>query len=298
MSPQKDDLRQAFGLGQAHPALVAPTTLTAAEDDTCRTEEVHFDLGSAGFARAFWCRPTRTTGPSPAVLVIHAHGDRYDIGAAELVHGRPALFAPTGPALAARGIASLCLDMPCFGSRSGQSESAAAKALLWEGRSLAGQMLAENLAALDWLAAQPEVDADRIGVFGLSMGATLAYWLGALDARLRAVAHLCCLADFRTLIALGQHDLHGIYLTVPGLLAHASNGQIAGLIAPRAQFIGLGDLDPLTPPAATAPALDAVRTAYAAQGGRLVIHREPASGHVETPAMHRAMLDFFTSTLA
>ena len=77
----------------------------------------------------------------------------------------------------------------------------------------------------------------------------------------------------------------------------AGNGQIAGMVAPRAQFIGLGDLDPLTPPEAMAVALAQVEAAYAAAGGRLVIHREPASGHVETPAMRAAMLDFMSEAL-
>lgn len=298
MTLHNEDLWQAFGLCDPVPMISAQSLGVAVEDATCRAEELRLSIGADQMARAYWCRPQDTTGPTPAVLLIHAHGNRYDIGAAEVINGRPALFAPTGRALAARGIASLCLDMPCFGSRAAQSETATTKALLWEGRSLAGQMLAENLAAVQWLAARPEVRADRIGVFGLSMGATLAYWLGALEPRLRAVAHECCFADYRQLIALGQHDLHGIYLTVPGLLARASNGQIAGRIAPRAQFIGLGDLDPLTPPAATAPALDQVRAAYAQHGGRLAIHREAASGHIETPAMHRAMLDFMASALA
>lgn len=297
MSHSRNDLLSAFGITLPVPPLSAQPGSTVIDDATCRAEDLQMQLGQERI-RAFWCRPAEAKGPTPAVLIIHAHGNRYDIGAAEVIHGRPALFAPTGRALAARGIASLCLDMPCFGSRAGVTESAATKALLWEGRSLAGQMLAENLAAVDWLAAQPDVQANRLGVFGLSMGATLAYWLGALDPRLRAVAHECCFADYRQLIALGQHDLHGIYLTVPGLLAHASNGQIAGQIAPRAQFIALGDLDPLTPPQAADPALKEVRAAYAAQGGRLVIHREPASGHIETEAMHRAMLDFMQSALA
>lgn len=267
------------------------------DDQICATELL-FDLGTGATTRAFWCRPPGLHGPVPAVLILHAHGNRYDIGAAEVLDGRPALFAPPARAFAARGIASLCLDMPCFGSRAGISESAATKALLWEGRSLAGQMLAENLAAVDWLAARADVRADRIGVFGLSMGATLAYWLAALDPRLHAVAHLCCFADFRQLIALGQHDLHGIYLTVPGLLARASNGTIAGQIAPRAQFIGLGDQDPLTPPQAVDGALMQVQSAYAQRGGQLVIHREPDTGHVETKAMHHAMLAFMENALA
>lgn len=292
----EDTLTAAFGINLLAP-IVAEERGTLVNDAACHATGLRMQVGDAKDVRAIWCRPAQQDGPVPAVLIIHAHGGRYDIGAAEVIDGRPALFAPTGRALAARGIASLCLDMPCFGSRSAQTESAATKALLWEGRTLAGQMLAENIAAIDWLVARADVRADRIGVFGLSMGATLGYWLGALDTRVRAVAHECCLADFRQLIALGQHDLHGIYLTVPGLLAHASNGQIAGMIAPRAQFIGLGDLDPLTPPQAADTALAEVQAAYVAQGGRLLIHREPASGHIETKAMHRAMLDFMASTL-
>lgn len=252
--------------------------------------------------RALRCRPAGRAGALPAVLVLHAHGGRHDIGRHELLNGRPALHAPIGPALAAHGIQTLCVDMPTFGARAGSGpdggEGAAAKAALWQGRSLAGQMVGESHAALSWLAGQGDVRADRIGVFGLSMGATLGYWLAAVDSRVRALAQDCCLADFATLVASGAHDRHGTYLTVPGLLSTASNGRIAGMVAPRAQFIGLGDDDPLTPPHAADTALAEVRRAYAARGGRLVIHREPGSGHVETAAMRAGMLAFFARELA
>ena len=193
----------------------------------------------------------------------------------------------------------LAIDMPCFGGRAGVTESAAAKAALWHGRSLAGQMLGELSSALDWLAAEPGTDAGRIGVFGLSMGATLGYWLGAVEPRLGAVAHLCCFADFGPLIEAGAHDRHGIYLTVPGLLEVATNGEIAGLIAPRPQFVGLGDADALTPPAAVDPALAALCAAYRAAGAEaaLRVHREPDTGHVETPAMRSELLAFLRETL-
>ncbi len=242
------------------------------------------------------CRPSGP-GPWPAVLVIHAHGGRYAIGCDELTEGRPALPRPLGPELAAAGIASICLDLPCFGLRAGVSESAVAKAALWAGRSLAGQMLGECKAALDWLEAQPWVRRGRIGVFGISMGCTLGYWLGGIDPRVRALVQECCLADFDALIATGAHDRHGIYLTVPGLPALAPNGVIAGLMAPRAQFIGLGDLDPLTPPAAADIALAQVEAAYGRKGGRLVIHREKAEGHRETEAMRAAAVGFLTAEL-
>ena len=67
---------------------------------------------------------------------------------------------------------------------------------------------------------------------------------------------------------------------MPGLLGVASNGEIAGLIAPRPQFVGLGDADPLTPPEAVAPALASLGAAYAAAGAAaaLRVHLEPGSG--------------------
>ena len=102
-----------------------------------------------------------------------------------LIDGRPAWLDPPGLALARRGFVALSIDMPTFGSRSGVTESAAAKAALWHGRTLFGQMLGEQAAALTWLAARPDVDQARIGMVGISMGATLAYFLAALDPRWR-----------------------------------------------------------------------------------------------------------------
>lgn len=243
---------------------------------------------------ALFIRP-QSAGPYPAVLYIHAHGHRYAIGAEELLDGRPAL--PCGayaPDLAASGMAALCLDLPCFGARQHHSESALAKRLLWQGDTLFGVMLRELAGALDYLATRADVDATRIGALGLSMGATLAWWLAALDERVRAVAELCCLAEMARLIERGAHDLHGLYLTVPGLAAHHTTQDIAALIAPRPHLCAIGRLDPLTPEAAVDPLLDHLRGVYSAMGAADAFETviEHDSGHVETPKMRRAVLTF------
>ena len=240
-------------------------------------------------------------GPFPAVLYCHAHGHDYTIGKRELVDGRRALPAgPYGPALAARGILSLCIDQPGFDARAADSESSLAKRFLWHGDTLFGSMLRELAAALDHLAARDDVDASRIATLGISMGASTAWWLAALDERVAAVAELCCLADVGELVRADAHDAHGIYLTVPGLLARCRTADVAGLICPRPHLVGIGDRDPLTPPAAVDAVLEPLARRYAAagRGDALEIVRSADTGHVETPAMRAAVLDFLARRLA
>jgi dienelactone hydrolase len=229
------------------------------------------------------------------ILYCHAHGHRYDIGRRELVEGRPAVAPAFGPELARAGFTVLCPDMPGFGDRRHEgTESALAKAALWRGETLLGMMLADLMRALDVLEEMPGIET--MGVFGMSMGATLAYWLAALDQRVSAVAHVCAFSNIGPLIQSGAHDLHGIYMTVPGLLPETDMGDIAAAIAPRPQFIASGARDPLTPEAALAPALERVRDAYRG-GGPLTVMTLADAGHALVPEMRAAVIAFLKSAL-
>lgn len=288
----KDDLR--FRLAQTFRIGGVRLTLTAARSKGAGRVSLTF-RSSNGEEIGGWLTLPDAPPPWPVVLVIHAHGNRYHIGAEELVEGRPAQTRPLAPDLAAQGLAALCLDLPCFGARADISESAAAKAALWQGWSLAGQMLAELSAQVDWLSADARFGA--IGVYGMSMGATLGYWLAAVEPRIAALAQLCCLADIDGLIATSAHDLHGIYLTVPGLPAIARNGVIAGLVAPRPQLVCIGALDPLTPKDALSVALADLRTGYVDAPDKLKVMIDPDVGHIETPAMRDRVLGFLRTAL-
>jgi hypothetical protein len=288
-------------LGDAPPLRLRLTERTPVPaSPAMRAERLTFASSGGETLRGFLAGPPGPWAGLPAVLAIHAHGGRYHIGADELLQGRPALRAPAyGEAFAAEGVLSLMIDLPCFGARQHHSEQTLAKALLWQGQTLFGAMLAELFGALDVMSGMPEIDPARLGAFGLSMGATLAFWLGALRPEVKAVAHLCCFADLATLVESGAHDLHGLYMTVPGLLPAFRTGEIAGLIAPRPQLACMGLVDPLTPPLAVERGVADLRAAYAAAGAseRLSTLVSPDTGHVETPAMRAAVLDFFRREL-
>ncbi|KRA45506.1 alpha/beta hydrolase family protein [Devosia sp. Root635] len=293
MSITRARFRDLIGLEEP---VVSPIARRAEAADGYVVEHLRLRLGDTE-VRGILTRPTDNAARLPAILYGHSHGGGYAIGASELLDGREYLLDPLGPAFARAGYVTLCIDMPVFGERATVSEGSAAKALLWQGKSLFGQMLSDHSAALSYLAGRDDVDAARIGAFGISMGCVLSYWLAAMDERIAAVAHLCCFADFRTMIELGAHDGHGIYLTVPGLLAEADGGSIAALIAPRPQLVCIGEADSLTPPAAVARAWAELEPAYADRRDRLELVSEPGIGHRETPRMRDAMLAFFATHL-
>jgi len=286
------DLHALLGGDPGAAGLRGVTRIAARDHEGWVLEDLRLETGGAEPVPAWFLRPPEGAAPVPAVLYCPAHGNNYPVGRDELIVGRPALIAPYADDLIGLGCAALCLEMPCFGLRQDPGEDVRAKAHLWAGTNLFGQMLAELSAGLDLLSGHRAVARDRIGTLGLSMGGTHAWWLAALDRRVRAASALCCMADLDALISGGGHDLHGIYMMVPGLAARHRTGRIAGLTAPRALQIAVGLADPLTPPGAFAVARRDLEHAFTMAPNRLSFHVEPGLGHQETPAMRRAVLAF------
>ena len=104
-------------------------------------------------------------------------------------------------------------------------------------------MVRDDLIALDYLAARPDVDARRIGATGMSMGSTRTWWLAALDERVAATVGVACLTRAQDLLAHGALRRHGIYYFVPGLLRHLDTEAVVSLIAPRPLLTLTGDRD-------------------------------------------------------
>ncbi|UZD92284.1 alpha/beta hydrolase family protein [Cognatishimia activa] len=295
----RDDLGQLLGPSFLQKGLMNPETIGIKEAFGWVLETLRFTAPDGEAVQAYFFRPPEGTAPVPAVIYAHAHGNRYAFGKDELFEGRPTLQGAYAKVLMTAGIAALCIEMPCFGDRQQPDESTRAKAKLWRGDTLFGQMLSEQRAGLDFLENHPAIDKSHLGAIGFSMGSTLTFWLAALDHRIRAAAALCSFADLDTLIQTGAHDGHGIYMSVPGLTQAASTGEIAGLTAPRALQICAGLKDWSTPSEALRIGLQDLEAAYRSQDAleHLYVHIDPDCDHAETPEMRADVLSFLKKEL-
>ncbi len=273
-------------------------------------EKLVFENGAGAQVFGHLLLPERLRAPAPALLYLHLHGGRYDLGKDELFRDDVLGFAP-GPALAAAGYVVLCIDAYCFGERQHQgplgleeggaaAEQALFKQFIWRGSTLWGMMLRDDLLALSHLAARPEVDPGRIGAVGMSMGGSRATWLAALDDRVRALAPIAQMTRWTDFAASGRYNLHSIYYYVPGMLASSIDMEhLAALAAPRPQCILIGDDDPLSPIAGVRRVIDEAGAVYRALGAadRFEAHLYPGLGHRYTPAMFSTMLAFMNRHL-
>ena len=246
--------------------------------------------------------PDRRQTPAPGLLFIHWHGGMYDLGKEQLLRGAAAQPA-YAPVCAEKGLVTLAIDSWCFGERKHEAdgrtgEEDAFKLMLWRGQVLWGMMMFDELRALSYLAARPEVDPHRLGAFGMSMGSTKAWWLAAFDPRVRLCLDVCCLTDYQELIKSRNLKGHGIYYYVPSLLKHFDTAQINELIVPRPRLSVNGRLDPLTPPAGVERIREHLMPLYAKYGNAKDCRIELFDcAHVELPEMRALILEWLSTYL-
>jgi len=262
-------------------------------------EKLLLDLNGIEPVPTYFVYPQGQRGPFPAILYNHAHGGDYVLGKDELIKGRNALQKPPyAEELTRRGYCALCIDTWCFGERRGRSESETFKQMLWSGQVLWGMMVYDSLRAIDYLASRSDVDIDRLGTMGISMGSTMAWWTAALDTRIKVCVDICCLTDYQALIESRGLDGHGIYYYVPNLLKYFTTADINKLIVPRAHLSLAGNFDRLTPPKGldriNAELQKAYSTENTRQAWRLIRYN---TGHFETAAMRKEIVSFLEQWL-
>lgn len=295
----RDSLYKLLGRVPERNRPIKATLVSTEERDGIIIEKLMLDLNGLEEVPAYFTRPVSSAGKLPVVLFNHSHFGQYEVGKNEFIKGRKEMQSPAyAIALAKMGYAGLCIDAWGFGERSGRPEADIFKEMLWKGRVMWGMMVYDNLRALDYLAARNDVDTKRIATMGMSMGSTMAWWLAALDERIKVCVDICCLTDFETLIEEKGLGLHSIYYYVPDLLNHFSTAEINALIAPRAHLAVAGRLDPLTPARGLEKIDKILKEVYSAENASAAWQLKVYEvGHLEPPEMRHDILAFLKKWL-
>lgn len=266
-------------------------------------EKVYFNSTPELRVPAYVLVPKELTGKAPAIVALHDHGGFYRWGKEKLVKvegEHPSLTAFKGAYagrsiaddLAEQGYVVIVIDMFYWGERRmrtpqdpaagpgedeadvrkfnaarGADQQLVARTIYTSGFTWAGLLFWDDIRTVDYLLTRPEIDPNRIGCVGLSLGAWRTNHLMAFDERVKAGVAVCWLSSFKDIQA--RHVIHttGFTKLLPGLYRQLDMPDVVSLAAPRPLLNINGTKDGLFPvETGVKPAYKILETVYAKIG--------------------------------
>ena len=302
--PSAEQVRQALKVPLARNPL-NPQLLKTWKLRDLVFEQVRFQGRFGDWIPALVCySELARTRPQPAILCMPGSPNRKE----DLLQPLDLL-----PRWADRGFFVVSIDRPYHGGRRGDlKEQIKAKGLtqVW------GEYAFDLMCTLDYLQSRPEVQAQRIGMLGLSMGGMETLLVAALDRRVQVAVSVAGQVDWEAIFTAGTWkqllrgmDLHqklvdqqvegarawDVFRSQYPALEVVQASTLTPLIAPRPLLLMCGSDDPYIPPEAVRRAHHRAQPWYASR--RRVEHLaywlEPGVGHHFTPAMQGRALAWF-----
>lgn len=245
--------------------LNARTTRRKEEADRI-VEWVSYEAEPGDVVPAVLLIPKHRTPPLPAVLCHHQHAGNFELGKSEVLGWSGNPQQAYAAELCARGYVTLAPDSIGFEERSHPRlagpdyERYLHYELLIKGWTLQGKMIFDVTRAIDYLRSRPEVDANRIGMMGHSLGAAETFFSTSLEPRIKVGVASCAVTTYKAIQAAEAIHNPGFY--VPGLLQWGDLTDVVSLIAPR-PFLALnGEEDWRFPIAGAKEVIDRAKMLY------------------------------------
>ena len=149
----------------------------------CIRQLVRYEGEPGITVEGYLLKPAKPDGPRPGVVALHStvgHTIRQPAG----LQGRPE--KAFGLKLAQRGVVAFCPKCFLWVGKGGYKEKVAEFQKRNPGCKGMAKMLWDAMLAVDILASLPEVDANRLGAVGHSLGGKETLYLAAFDERIKA----------------------------------------------------------------------------------------------------------------
>lgn len=250
----------------------APEVEARWETDDYVQERVWFNTTPVFRVPAYVLIPKKFGGPRPAVIDLHCHAGVFVYGKEKVMpvpNEHPFLTdlrertyggRSTSAELAKRGYVVISIDRFYFGERrtlfddmnangtelsnlssdqvrelnrrAARGEATLTKALFWAGTTWHGIAHWDDMRTIDYLATRPEVDPQRIGCVGVSMGADRTNHLAALDGRIQCAVTVGWMSTLKPMIK-AHIDTHSFSHFLPGLARYMDLPDMVGAMAPK-----------------------------------------------------------------
>ncbi|NQT11606.1 MAG: acetylxylan esterase [Planctomycetes bacterium] len=283
--------REMLGLSPLPPRTPLNATVTGTLDrGDYVVEKVHFQCVPGAYVIGNLYRPAKSTERLPAVLYLCGHS-KGKVNAP--YQANPRWFGQ-------HGYVALVLDPIQLGESQGFHHGTYREER-WDwpsrGYTPAGTEVWNAMRALDYLETRPDVDADRMGVTGLSGGGVISWCLGAADERVKVVVPVCQSGSIEHVVTDRATDGHcdcAFWINY----YRWCWPDLGALIAPRSFLIASGSEDVLWRPYGYRDVAHRIRHQYAALGADehfgLV---EDWTPHGYTPKLRRAIFTWFNTHL-
>ena len=262
--------------------------LAEEQRDGYKAQRIAFNLSAYYRVKAYLLIPDGQ-GPHPAVNLLHDHGAHLSIGKEKMI--RPfavdsAVIVDAqqwvdnlydghflGDDLARRGYVVFSTDAPLWAER-GRKEGVdrnrydiIAGNMMMLGRDLSAFMTYDDIAATDFLATLPCVDANNIGCAGCSMGGYRSWMLAALSDKIKVGCVTCWMSttDVQLSCKYGRRENGGFANCIPALRQYLDYPHIASLACPKAMLFIAGRTDKLFPLPGVQKAFDIMHEVWKSQ---------------------------------
>ncbi|MDD4016473.1 MAG: acetylxylan esterase [Kiritimatiellae bacterium] len=281
---------EMLGLDPLPPRTDLNVTVTGTLDrGSYLVEKMHFQPVPGCRIAANLYRPKEVKGKLPAVVYVCGHSKRGKFH----YQFHPRWFAE-------HGYVAMILDPIQVGENGGFHHGTYSKGWWhWysQGYSPAGVEVWAAMRAADYLQARPEVDAERLGITGLSGGGTMSWFTGAADPRFKVVVPCCQTGNMYQHVRDRTVDGHcdcTYWVNTYGW----DFPDLAGLIAPRALLVGAATEDVLFRPYAFRDLVHRARHVYILYGCEDKVGlTEAVTQHGYSPKMRRAVFNWFEKHL-